>query len=70
MAQIVRTEQTDIGRGCAPAGYIAALAHPWKRGPCRICEVAAATGDDGLCDGCRGALTLRRAQSGSHADRG
>jgi len=23
--------------------------------PCRVCEVAWATGGDGLCDGCRGA---------------
>jgi hypothetical protein len=27
---------------------------------CRICEVAKATGEDGLCDGCRTALTLAR----------
>lgn len=27
---------------------------------CRVCEVAYATGRDGLCDGCRQALTLRR----------
>jgi len=26
--------------------------------PCRVCEVARATGDDGLCDGCRGTRTL------------
>jgi hypothetical protein len=29
---------------------------------CRICEVARATGEDGLCDGCRTALTLARAE--------
>lgn len=27
---------------------------------CRICDVARATGDDGLCDGCRAAVTLAR----------
>ena len=36
---------------------------------CRICEVARATGEDGLCDGCRGARTLARAeQTGSKHD--
>jgi hypothetical protein len=29
---------------------------------CRVCEVARATGEDGLCDGCRGARTLARAE--------
>ena len=29
---------------------------------CRVCETAHATGDDGLCDGCRGARTLQRAE--------
>jgi len=27
---------------------------------CRVCEGGQATGDDGLCDGCRGARTLAR----------
>jgi len=27
---------------------------------CRVCETARATGEDGLCDGCRGARTLAR----------
>ena len=29
--------------------------------PCRICEVARATGEDDLCDGCRTAIILKRA---------
>lgn len=27
---------------------------------CRVCEMAQATGDDGLCDGCRQARIARR----------
>jgi hypothetical protein len=29
---------------------------------CRVCETARATGEDGLCDGCRGARTLARVE--------
>ena len=28
--------------------------------PCRICEAARATGDDGLCNGCRAAVVEKR----------
>jgi hypothetical protein len=30
--------------------------------PCRMCEVARVTGDDGPCDGCRAHRILRRAR--------
>ena len=30
--------------------------------PCRVCEVARTSREDGLCDGCRTALILRRAR--------
>ena len=33
---------------------------PHYASPCRICEVARATSTDGLCDGCRTALIVRR----------
>ena len=41
--------------------YIASLMAEQQL-PCRICEVAQSTGDDGLCNGCRQArMTERRA---------
>jgi hypothetical protein len=36
---------------------------------CRVCEVADATGEDGLCDGCRTALTLARAEKSRRKER-
>jgi hypothetical protein len=38
--------------------------------PCRVCEVAGATGDDGLCEGCRGHRILRRLRWTSHPTSG
>jgi len=39
-----------------------------KDQPCRVCEMARATGEDGLCDGCRGARTLARAEQADQHD--
>jgi hypothetical protein len=41
------------------AAHIADLVEERIRPPCRICAVARATGDDGLCGGCRGHRILK-----------